>query len=97
MAKKPQAKRNPPGPKRELGTMKISVSEHFLERITNFSKFGNVIEVIKTKLTRRQLKLFKDDVFGHFVKMDTYVLSGVIMHNALLRQVAHDKSDDDQL
>ena len=52
MAKKPQAKRNPPGPKRELGTMKISVSEHFLERITNFSKFGNVIEVIKTKLTR---------------------------------------------
>lgn len=97
MAKKPQAKRNPPGPKRELGTMKISVSEHFLERITNFSKFGNVIEVIKTKLTRRQLKLFKDDVFGHFVKMDTYVLSGVTMHNALLRQVAHDKSDDDQL
>lgn len=52
MAKKPQAKRNPPGPKREPDTMKIYVSEHFPERITNLSKFGNVNEVIKTKLTR---------------------------------------------
>ena len=79
MAKKPQAKRNPPDPKREPGTVKISASEHFPGRITNLSKFGNVMEAIKTKLTKRQLKLFKEDIFGHFVKMDTYVFSGVIM------------------
>ncbi|KAH9725713.1 hypothetical protein KPL70_007982 [Citrus sinensis] len=41
MAKKPQAKRNPPDPKREPGTVKISASEHFPGRITNLSKFGN--------------------------------------------------------
>lgn len=63
----------------------------------NLSKFGNVMEVIKTKLTKRQLKLFKEDVFGHFVKMDTYVFNGVIVENALLRQVAHDESDDNRL
>ncbi|KAK9199270.1 hypothetical protein WN944_014458 [Citrus x changshan-huyou] len=97
MAKKLRTKHNPPGPKREPSTMKIFASEHFIRHIKNLSKFGNVMEAIKTKLTRRQLRLFKNDAFGHFVKMDTYVFNGVIMHNALLRQVAYDECDEHQL
>lgn len=33
----------------------------------------------------------------HFVKMNIYVLRGVIMHNALLRQVTHDECDEHHL
>ena len=97
MAKKPRSKRNPPGPTKEPGRMKIPASEHFPGRITNTSKFGNVMEAIKRKLTRQQLRLFKKDIFGQFAKMDAYVFSGAIVHNALLRQVAHDKHDEDQM
>ena len=97
MAKKPRSKRNPPGPRKKPGRMKIPASEHFPGRITNTSKFGNIMETIKRKLTRQQLRLFKKDVFGQFAKMDAYVFSGAIVHNALLRQVAHDKHDEDQM
>ena len=97
MAKKTRSKRNPPGLRNEPSKMKILASEYFPGRITNTSKFGNVMEAIKRKLTRQQLRLFKKDVFGQFAKMDAYVFSGTILHNALLRQVAHDKHDEDQL
>ncbi|KAH9671507.1 hypothetical protein KPL70_017399 [Citrus sinensis] len=97
MAKKPRSKRNPPGPRKKPGMMKILASEHFPGRITNTSKFGNVMEAIKRKLTRQQLRLFKKDIFCQFAKMDAYVFSGAIVHNALLRQVAHDKHDEDQM
>lgn len=69
----------------KLGTMKIPKTEHFPGRITNTSKFGNVIEAIKRKLTKQQLRLFRKDIFGHFANMDTYVFTGAIIHNALLR------------
>ena len=95
MAKKPRSKRNPPGPTKEPGMMKIPASEHFPRRITNTSKFGNVMEAIKRKLTRQQLRLFKKDIFGQFAKLDAYVFSGAIVHNTLLRQVVHDKHDED--
>ncbi|GAY55024.1 hypothetical protein CUMW_161230, partial [Citrus unshiu] len=52
MAKKLRTKHNPPGPKREPSTMKIFASEHFIRHIKNISKFVNVMEAIKTKLTR---------------------------------------------
>lgn len=85
MAQKSQSKRNPPGPYKEPSTMKIPTFEHFPGRITNTFKFENVMEVIKRKLTKQQLRLFKKDVFGHFAKIDAYVFSGAIMHNTLLR------------
>ena len=97
MAKKLWAKRDPPNVKRELGTIKLSTSEHFPRHIINLSKFKNVMEAIKMKLTRLQLRLFNKDVFGHFAKMNIYVLRGVIMHNGLLRQVTYDECDEHQL
>lgn len=97
MAKKPRSKRNPPGPIKKPGVIKIPPSKYFPGRIKNISKFGNVMEAIKRKLTRQHLRLFKKDIFGQFAKMVAYVFNGVIVHNALLRQVAHGKHDEDQL
>lgn len=51
----------------EPGMIKIHALEHFLEHITNTSKFRNVIEAIKGNLKKRQLELFKKDIFNHFV------------------------------
>ena len=59
MAKKSRPKRNPPDPRKEPSRMKIPASEHFPGCITNTSKFVNVMEAIKRKLTRQQLRLFK--------------------------------------
>ena len=88
MAKKPRSKHNPPDPRKEPDMMKIPASKHFPGHITNTSKFGNVMEAIKRKLTRQQLSLLKKDIFGQFTKMDAYVFSGAIVHNALY-QVEH--------
>lgn len=37
------------------------------------------------------LKLFRKHIFFYFAKIDIYVFSSMIMHNALLRQVIHDE------
>lgn len=50
------------------------------------------MKAIKRKLTKQQLGLFKNDIFRHFTKIDTYIFNGAIVHNTLLRQV-HDECD----
>ena len=35
------------------------------------------------------MKLFKDNIFGHFLQCRSYPSSGVTVHNILLRQVSH--------
>ncbi|GAY62287.1 hypothetical protein CUMW_216610, partial [Citrus unshiu] len=47
---------------------------------------------------KRQLRLFKDDIFGHFLECRNFLFSGVILNNVLLRQVAHGEyRENDQL
>ncbi|KAH9667254.1 hypothetical protein KPL70_020965 [Citrus sinensis] len=42
--------------------------------------------------------MLKNDIFGHFLECRSFPFSGVILHNLLLRQVAHEEdSRDDQL
>ena len=42
--------------------------------------------------------MFKKDIFGHFLECRSFPFSGVILHNLLLRQVAHEEdSREDQL
>lgn len=77
--------------------MKIPTSEHFPRHVRNTSIFRYMMEAIKRKLIKWQLRLFKKYAFSNFAKNNTYVFSGAIMHNALLRQVAHDVCCKDQL
>ena len=46
---------------------------------------------------RKQLSLFKNDIFGHFLDLESYAFNGVIIHNILLRQVTHEETNEDQL
>ena len=48
-----------------------------------------VVKVIERKLTKQQLHLLKKDIFGHFLECQSFPISDVILHNTLLRQVAH--------
>ncbi|KDO50524.1 hypothetical protein CISIN_1g024656mg [Citrus sinensis] len=59
---------------------------------------SSVVKAIDEKLTKRQLNLFKNDIFGHFLECRNFPFSRVILHNLLLRQVAHEEdSREDQL
>ncbi|GAY35510.1 hypothetical protein CUMW_278510 [Citrus unshiu] len=60
--------------------------------------FSTVVKAIERNLTKRQLRLFKNDIFGHFLECQNFPFSGVILHNVLLRQVAHGEyKGEDQL
>ena len=92
MAKTKLAKCNPPEPGKEPSMMKLCFVDHFPDCISEMSKFKKVIAAIQRKLTRKQLSLFKSNIFWHFLDFGSYNFSGVIFHNLLLRQVAHDSS-----
>ena len=75
----------------ELGMMKLAYADHFPGRISSMCKLSSVVKVIEEKLTKRQLSMFKKDIFGHFLECRSFPFSGVILHNLLLRQVAHEE------
>lgn len=75
MAKKQLVKSDMPGPRMEIGKIKLNVSDHFFKYIMNTLKFGPIMEAIKEKLMKRQLHIFKMDVFAHLMKMNNHVFS----------------------
>ncbi|GAY57721.1 hypothetical protein CUMW_181630 [Citrus unshiu] len=82
----------------EVGKMYFRYADHFPSRISSMCKLSSVVKVIEEKLTKRQLNVFKKDIFGHFLECRSFPFSGVILHNFLLRQVAHEEdSREDQL
>jgi len=82
----------------EVGKMYFRYADHFPGRISIMCKLSSVVKVIEEKLTKRQLSMFKRDIFGHFLECRSFPFSGVILHNLLLRQVAHEEnSREDQL
>ncbi|GAY60662.1 hypothetical protein CUMW_203770 [Citrus unshiu] len=82
----------------EVGRMYFRYADHFPGRISSMCNLSSVIKAIEEKLTKRQLNLFKKDVFEYFLECRSFPFSGVILHNLLLRQVAHEEdSREDQL
>ncbi|GAY57338.1 hypothetical protein CUMW_178670 [Citrus unshiu] len=68
----------------EVGKMYFRYADHFPGRISSMCKLSSIVKAIEGKLTKRQLSIFP--------------FSGVILHNLLLRQVAHEEdSREDQL
>ena len=82
----------------EVGKMYFRYADHFPGRISSMCMLSSVVKAIEEKLTKRQLSMFKKDIFGHFLECRSFPFSGVILHNLLLRQVAHEEdSREDQL
>ncbi|XP_052287642.1 uncharacterized protein LOC112498263 [Citrus sinensis] len=95
---KPRYMAKSESPDIEVGKMYFSYADHFPGRISSMCKLSSVIKAIEEKLTKRQLTMFKNDIFGHFLECRSFPFSGVILHNLLLRQVAHEEdSREDQL
>ncbi|GAY60485.1 hypothetical protein CUMW_202320 [Citrus unshiu] len=89
MGKSKIALHNPPGPTKEPGMMNIPYADHFPGCITSMCKLDVVVNAIPEKLTKQQLQLFKDNIFGHFLQCRSYPFRGVIVHNILLRQMSY--------
>ena len=82
----------------KLSKMKLAYADHFPGRISSMCNFSTVIKAIEQKLTKRQLHMFKKYIFGPFLECQNFPFSGVILHNVLLRQVAHGEyREDNQL
>ncbi|GAY66887.1 hypothetical protein CUMW_252420 [Citrus unshiu] len=82
----------------EVGKMYFRYTDHFSGRISTMCKLSLVVKAIEEKLTKPRLSMFKKDIFGHFLECRSFPFSGVILHNLLLRQVAHkEDSREDQL
>ncbi|GAY65417.1 hypothetical protein CUMW_240980 [Citrus unshiu] len=82
----------------KVGRMYFRYADHFPGRISSMYNLSSVVKAIDEKLTKRQLNMFKKDIFGHFLECRSFPFSGVILHNLLLRQVAHEEdSREDQL
>ena len=82
----------------EVGMMYFRYADPFPDRISSMCNLSSVVNVIEEKLTKRQLNMFKKDIFGHFLECRSFPFSGVILRNLLLRQVAHEEySREDQL
>ena len=89
MVKSKIAKHNPPEHMNELSMMKVHYYNHFLGHIMSIYKIDTSVKAIQEKLTKRQLKLFKQDIFGNFMECQSFLSNGIFVHNVLLRQVAH--------
>ena len=78
--------------------MYFCYADHFPGRISSMCNLSSVVKAIEQKLIKRQLNLFKKDIFGHFLECRSFPFNGVILHNLLLRQVAHEEdSGEDKL
>ena len=78
--------------------MKLAYTDHFPGRISSTCNFSTVVKAIERKLTKRQLRLFKDHIFGYFLECRNFPFSGVTLYNVLLRQVDHGEyKGEDQL
>ena len=82
----------------EVGKMYFRYTDHFPGRISRMCTLSSIVKAIEEKLTKRQLSMLKKDIFGHFLEYRSFPFSSVILHNSLLRQVAHEEdSREDQL
>ena len=80
------------------GMMKLAYADHFSGWISSMCNFSTVVKAIERKLTKQLLRLFKDDIFGHFLECRSFPFTGVILHNVLLKQVVHEEyREEDQL
>ncbi|KDO37216.1 hypothetical protein CISIN_1g041318mg, partial [Citrus sinensis] len=77
----------------EVGMMYFRYADHFSGRISSMCNLSSVVKAINEKLTKRQLNMFKKDIFGHFLECRSFPFSGVILHNLLLRQVEDSRED----
>lgn len=82
---------------KEACMMKIAYGDHFLRRITSMYKFDIVVKAIRENLTKPQLQPFKKDIFGYCMESQSSLFSGIIVHNVLLKYVAHGKCNNNYL
>ena len=62
-------------------------------KVTNLGNLSKAVEVIKQKLGRRGVRLFKKTCFGHFLNLKPITFCSAIVHNLLVRQVECDDSN----
>lgn len=50
--------------------IKLSFGDNFSGHIIETSKFKIIVQAIRSKLSQKQLLLFKSDIFEHFMDLD---------------------------
>ncbi|GAY33752.1 hypothetical protein CUMW_288190 [Citrus unshiu] len=68
----------------EVGKMYFCYTDHFPGRISSMCMLSSVVKAIEEKLTKRQLSMFKKNIFGHFLECRSFPFSGVWIYDSLL-------------
>ncbi|XP_022141672.1 uncharacterized protein LOC111011977 [Momordica charantia] len=71
---------------------KIPPSSYRSSNLTCLSHIGSTVKAIKSKLTPRQLSMFRKTIFGHLLDVEL-VLNGPLLHNLLLRELENSRAD----
>ncbi|KAK2663250.1 hypothetical protein Ddye_001824 [Dipteronia dyeriana] len=76
-----------------LESLKIKECDRFPSRVSGYCNWDS-IRLIKLCLSPKQLDMFKETCFGHFLDVSDMVLSGQFCHHILLRE-CHVKNEEE--
>ena len=66
----------------EVGRMYFPYADHFPGQISSMCNLSLVVKTIEEKLTKQQLNLFKNDIFGYFLERRSFSFSGLICNTS---------------
>ncbi|KAK2658180.1 hypothetical protein Ddye_004713 [Dipteronia dyeriana] len=81
------------GGQKLLESHKIKECDRFPSRVSGYCNWDS-IRLIKSCLSQKQLDMFKETCFGHFLDVSDMVLSGQFCHYILLRE-CHVKNEEE--
>ncbi|KAK2655284.1 hypothetical protein Ddye_008336 [Dipteronia dyeriana] len=81
------------GGQKLLESLKIKECDRFPSRVSRYCNWDS-IRLIKSCISPKQLDMFKETCFGHFLDVSDMVLSGQFCHHILLRE-CHVKNEEE--
>ncbi|KAK4371910.1 hypothetical protein RND71_007294 [Anisodus tanguticus] len=71
----------------------IPPNRHFHTRVSSHTNC-EVVKMLKSELDDRQLQIFRETPFGHFLDLPHVVVQNQLIHSLLLRQVVPEREDE---
>ncbi|KAK2658120.1 hypothetical protein Ddye_011172 [Dipteronia dyeriana] len=81
------------GEQKLLESLKIKECDRFPSRVSGYCNWDS-IRLIKSCLSQKQLDMFKETCFSHFLDVSDMVLSGQFCHHILLKE-CHVKNEEE--
>nr|XP_009781620.1 PREDICTED: uncharacterized protein LOC104230494 isoform X1 [Nicotiana sylvestris] len=71
----------------------VQPRKHFTARIGAHTNV-DVVKLLNAKLDDRQIQMFRETCFGHFLDLPDVLVQPQLIHSLLLREVVHEREDE---